>query len=884
MCVTFNSVFAGEIKVINHRRREIRAGKLAKARGQLRLELKHAAAGTEGDAYFLRARSDPVVVTGSSDPRARSGRLVGKSDLTGLAFSGGGIRSAAFCLGVVQGLDSLSNSDEPQVLDAIDYLSVVSGGSYIGTSLVAGMMQPDYTFPFDSKIGDQETREMQHLRDYSNFLVPNGFFDYLISAALICRGLLINAVVILPVLLFAAACTLWFNPTIADLTRPDFLGGPLPWQIPGQKSFAFTTDLVILLAFLFLLAGIWNSFSYRRGQLGQREKLGRYLAWFVIFVLVSAFFEFQSFVLAQMFSPPSAGATSAAKTNEFTAWLAATLPSLSAFLVPVATVLIGFAQRLANIAKATIGEQTWQGALKKHAARAALYVAALIVPFLLWVAYLYLTFWGYRQNALAAFNQSAPALLPWLADHLLPQTAPAWLVHCVPTEWFQRPRATFLYLELAIILAVISWLIGPNANSLHQLYRDRLSRAFVIDRANPSSKAARFDRQRFSSLKPACPNTSDWTLEAACSPYLLVNTAINLENSKELNKRGRNADNFIFSPLYVGSGATGYVTTKDMENTEGNLGLATAMATSGAAASANMGAKTIKILTFSLSVLNVRLGYWLANPRHLGNWLIDPRKLSSFRHVLRRIWSNFGPYYFATETLGLLDEKNLNVYLTDGGHVENLGIYELLRRRCKVIIAADAEADQEMSFPSFVRLQVLARIDLGVLIDLPWPSLQADATQVTDKVLHGPKGWPGSKGPHAAIGRIDYGDGESGVLIYLKASMSGDESDYVIDYKRRNPTFPHETTVDQFFSEEQFEVYRALGFHACRNLFAGADAFATRAGVGAEWKKQVRDALALLNVPPAMADKVVEGCDPPPKQSPPEKKAAEVGKRVEASL
>ena len=99
-------------------------------------------------------------------------------------------------------------------------------------------------------------------------------------------------------------------------------------------------------------------------------------------------------------------------------------------------------------------------------------------------------------------------------------------------------------------------------------------------------------------------------------------------------------------------------------------------------------------------------------------------------------------------------------------------------------------------------------------------------------------------------GRIDYGGGENGVLIYLKASMSGDESDYVIDYKRRNPTFPHETTVDQFFSEEQFEVYRALGFHACRNLFTGADAFATRSDLGPEWKKQVSEALALLTSRP----------------------------------
>src|SRR5205085_9965138 len=130
----------------------------------------------------------------------------------------------------------------------------------------------------------------------------------------------------------------------------------------------------------------------------------------------------------------------------------------------------------------------------------------------------------------------------------------------------------------------------------------------------------------------------------------------------------------------------------------------------------------------------------------------------------------------------------------------------------------------------------------------------------TDKLLHGPKGWPGSNGPHAAIGRIDYGEGESGVLIYIKASMSGDESDYLIDYKRRNPTFPHETTIDQFFSEEQFEVYRALGFHAARGLLTGADDFAKLSSPPPGWQVEVKSALALLNVP-ALPTSAVESAD-----------------------
>ena len=118
-------------------------------------------------------------------------------------------------------------------------------------------------------------------------------------------------------------------------------------------------------------------------------------------------------------------------------------------------------------------------------------------------------------------------------------------------------------------------------------------------------------------------------------------------------------------------------------------------------------------------------------------------------------------------------------------------------------------------------------------------------------MLYGPKGAPGTHGPHAAIGTIRYGDEETGILIYIKASLSGDENDYVLDYKRRNPTFPHESTVDQFFSEEQFEAYRALGFHAARGLLTGADDFAKPSPRPARWKADVKAALALLNVPPS---------------------------------
>lgn len=219
-----------------------------------------------------------------------------------------------------------------------------------------------------------------------------------------------------------------------------------------------------------------------------------------------------------------------------------------------------------------------------------------------------------------------------------------------------------------------------------------------------------------------------------------------------------------------------------------------------------------------------------------------------------------GPWYFAKETFGLLDEKTRNVYLTDGGHFDNLGLYELLRRRCKVIIAVDAEADPSYNFESLVRIQRYARIDLGVRFDLPTAAIRMQSLAISEKEASGePVDPENSRGPHVAIGRIDYSDEEYGVLFYIKSSLSGDESDLIRDYHRRNANFPHETTLDQFFSEEQFEVYRALGFHAARNFLIGQDRAAMlKASPVADWPAAVAKALRRLNIPAEAIGAIVQ--------------------------
>ena len=373
-------------------------------------------------------------------------------------------------------------------------------------------------------------------------------------------------------------------------------------------------------------------------------------------------------------------------------------------------------------------------------------------------------------------------------------------------------QGIWITLAFALIPGFGVLLLNPNAYSLHGFYRDRLSKAFLFwVPTKTTEEPLPLDTMKLSDLI-----NSD-------GPFPIVNAALNVQGSPSANMRGRNADFFMFTPLHTGSDLTQYVPMAGhgMESVDPALDFATAIAISGAAVSANMGSSTVRLLSPTLALLNLRLGYWLRNPRSLAE-KVDQRLLGGWRRkMITRLKSKF---HLMAEMLNMLREDSDEIYLTDGGHLENLGIYELLKRGCALIVAVDAESDPAMAFDSFQRLQRYARIDLGVRIDLPWEGI-ADTVKAVDKaLLDGPQ--LRSPGPHVAVGRITYADGVEGILIYCKSSISGDEKDYILDYKKRNPAFPHETTGDQFFSEEQFESYRALGFHMIDRFFNdGKEAF-----------------------------------------------------------
>ena len=238
----------------------------------------------------------------------------------------------------------------------------------------------------------------------------------------------------------------------------------------------------------------------------------------------------------------------------------------------------------------------------------------------------------------------------------------------------------------------------------------------------------------------------------------------------------------------------------EWESLDGHLDLGTAMAISAAAASPQMGANTISGISYLLAILNIRLNYWAAVPRKPGN----PDKLRKPRWLLRMLTP--GASYFFKELTGLfMNENSSYLNLSDGGHVENLAIYELLRRRCKFIIAIDGEADPERTFGGLLKIVHLANIDLGVRIEPDLEELRKDKS--------------GNSRSHFLLCKIDYGQGRQGLLLYIKSSMTGNETEFLQKYRAEHPSFPHESTADQLFDEAQFEAYRALGEHVGEDLF-----------------------------------------------------------------
>jgi len=346
--------------------------------------------------------------------------------------------------------------------------------------------------------------------------------------------------------------------------------------------------------------------------------------------------------------------------------------------------------------------------------------------------------------------------------------------------------------------------VNVNRFSLHAMYRNRLVRAYLgasnIDRRpNPITGFDEEDgRLCLADLTP--PSDQPAKL------FPILNVTLNLLGGERLAWQERRAESFSMTPLYCGNFYEGYRKTKTYGGRNGGVSLATAMAISGAAANPNMGYVSSPALTFLMALLNARLGVWLPNTNESGGRKVDhagPRHATI--HLLR-------------EMFGLTTRYSAYVNLSDGGHFDNLGLYEVVLRRCRFVIVSDAGCDPEHGFGDLGNAIAKIRIDFGIPIEFEH-EIEIRARDNYDRQT--------TVALYCAIGKIRYsvpdGVGASdGTLVYLKPTLAGQPKTTipydVQAYSHESPKFPHESTADQWFSERQFESYRALGVHLLETI------------------------------------------------------------------
>jgi hypothetical protein len=377
----------------------------------------------------------------------------------------------------------------------------------------------------------------------------------------------------------------------------------------------------------------------------------------------------------------------------------------------------------------------------------------------------------------------------------------------------------FIALGVAIVASVC---VNINRFSLHALYRNRLIRGYLgASRQNRAPDLfTGLDSRDNPRMWSLWPPKSGGKANPNCL-FHVINITLNLVSAKRLAWQERKAESFTVTPKHCGSANLGFRPSKDYGDSltvtvkdQQGVALGTAMAISGAAASPNMGYASSPSLSILLTLFNVRLGWWLGNPGKAGN------KHKAFRREGPRISAL--PLLF--EALGQTTDDRPYVYLSDGGHFENLGLYEMVRRRCRFIVVIDAGCDAKFTFDDLGNAVRKIFIDLGIRIT--FEGLDRLHNRPDPDIIKA----AGKKGvPYHALGRIHYveADGKPGAepgchdgcILYIKPAYHGThDAAGIRSYAMTSKTFPHETTLDQFFTESQFESYRSLGLDMTRQI------------------------------------------------------------------
>ncbi len=733
---------------------------------------------------------------------AEDGVLPGER--VGISCSGGGLRSAAFNLGALQSLDAAG------VLRRADFLSAVSGGAYIASAYAVASRHSDPQLLAREPAYAPGTPEEGWLRNHCSY-ITDGFGDTLRVVATALVGLVANVI--------------FFTTLLWALARP--LGWAYAaWQpalrvpascTPGQTAEAATAEgcfdqvgLTGLGAWAAVaggiaLAGVILGLVVRmfEPRWPVRRTLRRVSALLVIAgatvalvtVVLPELIVFTRNVLGgQPQTGPvseSTGVSSSADKGAANLGFVATVGgalTVVALVVQVARPL----RTVAGTGVRVVGQATrWTARLSRGLRRVAnMVLGSLIGPVFL------------AAVALLILNGGAQAARPSGGEIAV------WAVMTVLTT------------VMLLFADVTSW-------SLHPFYKWRLSRTFAavrVDDGTPGGKAtllpyeqpltlSEFAPERYPGGRPGRP----------AFPELLVCAAVNVSDPGT-TPPGRNGLSFVFSPRCIGypnpvvvtSTASWWkrllypaqteldtvtygpleVDTVEYESRVGvrrtrDITLSAAVAISGAAIAPSMGKMTRAPLRFLLALSNIRLGVWLPNPANM------PAGCSPSPGRRRSLPANPRQVRLLYEVMGRHRVRSKFLYITDGGHVENLGLLELLRRKCTTIVCLDAAGGSTTRFSTLGEAVSLAASTLNVAIEID-PSAMA---KVED----------GANACDFVTGTIRYEDGTEGRLVYGKSLVTTAATWDVRAYAAKDGRFPVHPTTDQLLGGETFDAYQALG-------------------------------------------------------------------------
>jgi len=860
----------------------------------------------------LRQEIQQVETTRSLRLDQNQPRPAADKSLIGLAFSGGGIRSATFNLGVLQALA------QTRLLHTFDYISTVSGGGYIGSWLMAWMHHQQIGVKeVEERLSSQkyssanaaDPAEVHFLRNYSNYLTPRkGILgaDFWAFIATYLRNTTLNQIILvlllLSVLILPRALVYFPNQleTIENLidhkAHPQsflysqwfgvfagfffvalavtFMGLNLVWVDPHtKKKYSWYTkqwavDLMIVVPLIVAAAlvsygisffvsdfGILDEPLWRPSLLGMILYFGLWLMALLLRWIAGAGRGFSGYkgpapwlvlataaitgwIVGYLFLPYCNLLSRPSPDDTFNWYVFAVgTPAFVGIMLLAGIVHIGLMGRGMSDGHREWWARLGGGLVIYSSCWLLLFVTAVYVPLYvarLWDAhvpsfttgaFLWIVSTAYgvlfgKSKDTGLTNPAAPLTKKMLgyAARLTPYIFIAGLLSGLsvlgakialfltqdstplsqlPNSW-SDPSLPIACLALFLAAVILSWRVNINEFSIHHAYRNRLVRCYLgasvrHREAQPFTGFSEADDLPLTKLQ--VPSGSSEPKDGR--PLPILNTSLNVVRGEELALQTRKARSFAFTPLFAGftretadtkEWQSAYAPTREsgskQRGCEDGISLGSAMAISGAAASPNMGFYSQPALAFLMTLFDVRLGWWIGNPMKENKW--------------RHGGPGVGFYWLLRELLGSTSDESEYVYLSDGGHFENLAVYELVRRGCKLIVASDASCDPGGGFGDLHNAIERCRTDFGVEIEVDVSNLKRQA---------------GLAPNHFAVGKIHYSSSpdDDGVIVYLKPTLVATDPADVLGYNAVNPNFPDDTTANQWFDEAHFENYRDLG-------------------------------------------------------------------------